>query len=184
MQQSFERVKATYDTHQAAPDQMMERRRLQRTIIQVVFLSLLAWFAWDAYRVTTGGSYLALHAGETYDRESARHVQVIGLVAAALCLVLPLGLWGILLNPWKAVTRFQRRLKFALWPGIFLSFWLAGPIATALAGLHSQYSTSLTQAFDAWLLGSLFLGAISGVIGFTTFRLAPISSPEKGTEAP
>lgn len=84
----------------------------------------------------------------------------VGLLAATLSLIIPLIFWLLLRRFWKPNSRKSYALKFALWPAIFISFMLGGPLARELLGIQSRYQSDL-------------MGTLMGVSG-ASILFAPI----------
>ena len=95
---------------------------------------------------------------ETADRISS----TFGLYAGILAFLIPVALWWCSRHFWHPESRASYALQFALWPVIFLSYQLGGPIVRILMGLPTPpFAQTLGEKimgiFGAFVvLGSVF----------------------------
>lgn len=94
----------------------------------------------------------------------------IGLMAVVLNVVIPLALWLLLRRLWSPTTRRGYAFKFSLWPMIFFSSQLGGPVAREFVGLHSAYSMSLGEALKGVIGLSVLLAPVFFGIGYLLAR--------------
>ena len=100
------------------------------------------------------------------DHETAMPLaQTIGVLATTLSVAIPLGLW-LVIRVWKPQSRWGYGLRFGLWPAVFLSYVLGGPIGQAAVSVQAKSIQRLEKTSKGFVVLAVCMGLIFFVIGY------------------
>ncbi len=91
--------------------------------------------------------------------QAAYAAKQVGTLSSILSIAIPFLLCVIVMR-WKPKTKWLYALKFSLWPAVFLSYILGGPLAQEIVGLNSRYARGLEET----LLGYFGVAIVGCVI--------------------
>lgn len=100
------------------------------------------------------------------DHETAMPLaQTVGVLATTLSVAIPLGLW-LVIRVWKPQSRWGYGLRFGLWPAVFLSYVLGGPIGQAAVSVQAKSIQRLEKTSKGFVVLAVCMGLIFFVIGY------------------
>ena len=100
------------------------------------------------------------------DHETAMPLaQTVGVLATTLSVAIPLGLW-LVIRVWKPQSRWGYGLRFGLWPAVFLSYVLGGPIGQAAVSVQAKSIQRLEKTSKGFVVLAGCMGLIFFVIGY------------------
>ena len=91
--------------------------------------------------------------------------QTVGVLATTLSVAIPLGLW-LVIRVWKPQSRWGYGLRFGLWPAVFLSYVLGGPIGQAAVSVQAKSIQRLEKTSKGFVVLAVCMGLIFFVIGY------------------
>ena len=104
---------------------------------------------------------------ETADRISS----TFGLYAGILAFLIPVALWWCSRHFWHPESRASYALQCALWPVIFLSYQLGGPIVRILMGLPTPpFAQTLGEKIMGIFGAFAVLGPVFFLIGYAVSK--------------
>ena len=102
---------------------------------------------------------------ELDDKTAMLLAQTVGVLATTLSVAIPLGLW-LVIRVWKPQSRWGYGLRFGLWPAVFLSYILGGPIGQAAVSVQAKSIQRLEKTSTGFVVLAVCMGLIFFVIGY------------------
>lgn len=102
---------------------------------------------------------------ELDDKTAMLLAQTVGVLATTLSVAIPLGLW-LVIRVWKPQSRWGYGLRFGLWPAVFLSYILGGPIGQAAVSVQAKSIQRLEKTSKGFVVLAVCMGLIFFVIGY------------------
>ena len=102
---------------------------------------------------------------ELDDKTAMLLAQTVGVLATTLSVAIPLGLW-LVIRVWKPQSRWGYGLRFGLWPAVFLSYILGGPIGQAAVSVEAKSIQRLEKTSTGFVVLAVCMGFIFFVIGY------------------
>jgi len=102
---------------------------------------------------------------ELDDKTAMLLAQTVGVLATTLSVAIPLGLW-LVIRVWKPQSRWGYGLRFGLWPAVFLSYILGGPIGQAAVSVEAKSIQRLEKTSTGFVVLAGCMGLIFFVIGY------------------
>lgn len=100
-----------------------------------------------------------------------------GYMSVSIGLAIALLLWFLLIRRWKPRTKLVYGVRFSMWPVVFMSFSLGGPISREIFGLKSRYLGGIGETLLAITGLLIIVMPIFFVIGYLIAkRVFPIES--------
>lgn len=136
--------------------------RLVKVLLLIIVTYFLASYLFHRYQVNTGLAFIHLRDLHDDAQDVRKLALGFGILSTILSVLIPVGLYFLLLFWWKPLTKLRFIIRHAFWPLIILSSHLAAPFLSGLYNLEGSYVMSPKAAISGVILLSV-IGAIIGI---------------------